>query len=343
MLYFTPDLLPEFKRYQFQYEKEDDIYEIIIGRFLEEIERIVKRGISRGYEELEENLPTVKQKIRILQHIRKNTILRDKIFCRFSEFTSDVPENRIIKFALYQISQLPLRNSDLPRRARHIFRHLEQVELTVISPATFPQIQFSRLNEHYRTVVGLAKLIIEHCTLNLQTDGKIRYSSYLVDMNVLFQKFLFAYLRDHLKEYSVKEETKLLWDTEGRYALYPDIVIRRSGSAVLVIDAKWKRRQSEDDRPRTVSADLRQVYDYCDTLKIPIGVLVYPRHEASPDLERPVRRENITLLTKTVDLRKEKEEFDFECDNFVHEISRILEDLNSFPTLAIGSNFSPRS
>lgn len=139
-----------------------------------------------------------------------------------------------------------------------------------------------------------------------------------------------------MKKYSVKEETKLLWDTEGRYVLYPDIVVRRSGRAVLVIDAKWKRRQSEDERPRTVSADLHQVYDYCHTLKIPMGVLVYPRHEASPDLERPVKKENITLLTQTVDLRKEKDEFDVECDNFVHEISRILENMDSFSSLEIG-------
>lgn len=57
-----------------------------------------------------------------------------------------------------------------------------------------------------------------------------------------------------------------------------------------------------------------------------MGVLVYPRHEASPDIERPVKRENITLLTEAVDLSKEKDEFDVECDKFVTEILHALDD-----------------
>jgi 5-methylcytosine-specific restriction enzyme subunit McrC len=328
MLYFTPDLLPEFKRSQFEYAKADDIYEIIIGRFLEEIEGIAKHGISRGYEENEENLRTVKQRILVLQNIRENSFLKDKVYCRFTDFTSDVPENRIVKCALYQISRMPLRDPRALRRTRHLLRHLEQVRLIATSAANLQQVHFSRLNEHYRIVVSLGKLIIEHCTLNLQTGGRIRYASYLVDMNALFQKFLYSYLRDNLKDYSVAEEPKYEWDKEGRFALYPDIVVKKSGKDVLAIDAKWKRRQNEDEQPKTITDDLKQMYLYCQRLKIPVGILVYPKHEVSPEHEQPVRLEkNITLLTKAIDLRKEKEEFDYECNRFVSEIEGEIKDI----------------
>ena len=328
MLYFTPDLLPEFSRFHFQYEKEEDIYEVIIGRFLDEIERIVKQGISKGYEEIEENLTAVKQRILLLQNVRANSIVRDRVFCRFSELTSDIPENRVIKFALYQVSQMPLRNSNLLKRARYLVRYLEQVKLTRMSAATFPQVQFNRLNEHYRIVVNLAKLVIEHCTLNLQTDGEVRYASYLVDMNVLFQRFLCAYLRNNLIGYSVKEEPVYDWDEEGRFELIPDIVVRKSGHDILAIDAKWKRRLGEEEQFRTVTGDLKQMYLYCDRLGLSVGVLVYPKHELSPGDERPINvTKQITILTMTVDLNKENEQFEQVCNEFVSEVTHVLEGI----------------
>ena len=60
MLFFTYNLNPEFNRRKWKYSKEQDFLEVIISRFLEDIERLVKRGISKNYVEREENLRYVK-------------------------------------------------------------------------------------------------------------------------------------------------------------------------------------------------------------------------------------------------------------------------------------------
>ena len=65
------------------------------------------------------------------------------------------------------------------------------------SPANIPEIRFDRLNEHYRRVVELSRLILRHGAFE-SGRGQLRSSGFLVDMNVLFQEFITQALREEL-------------------------------------------------------------------------------------------------------------------------------------------------
>ena len=59
------------------------------------------------------------------------------------------------------------------------------------------RIRFDRLNEHYRGVVGLARLVLRHSAFE-SGRGYVRASGFLMNMNDLFQEFVTVALREAL-------------------------------------------------------------------------------------------------------------------------------------------------
>ena len=60
-----------------------------------------------------------------------------------------------------------------------------------ISPMQFPngdvpEVHFSRLNEHYRGVVELSRLILRHGSFE-SGRGRVRATAFLMNMNTVFQ------------------------------------------------------------------------------------------------------------------------------------------------------------
>ena len=60
-------------------------------------------------------------------------------------------------------------------------------------PEPCPQIRYTRLDEHYRPAVELARLIIENSSLEL-FGGRVTSASFLIDMNLVFERFLYVAL-----------------------------------------------------------------------------------------------------------------------------------------------------
>lgn len=187
MLFSSYNLIPEFKHKELEYAKEQEIFELIVTKFLENIQMLTKRGFSKIYVEEEGNLYFPKGRFLVEENLRQNPGLNNKIFCRYSEFTSDTIENRILKYTLYHLSRIKLSSNILQKRVRQTIHFFDQVSFVVVYAKSFPKITYTRLTEHYRPIIILCQLIIENSTLNLQKTGEIRYSSFLIDMNRLFE------------------------------------------------------------------------------------------------------------------------------------------------------------
>lgn len=335
MLFFTYNLIPEFRAKQWEYAKEQEIFELIITRFLENIEMLTKRGFSKGYIEEEDNLHFAKGRVLIEENLRKNPILRNRIFCRYSDFTSDTTENRILKYTLYHLSRVKIRNNLLLKRVKQAIHFFDQVSFVVISSKNFPQVRYTRLTEHYRPIVNLCQLIIQNSTLNLQKSGEIRYSSFLIDMNRLFENFILGFLKKKLKGFSVRGAGRgtqdYALDVLGEMTQKPDIIIRKDNLDILVIDAKYKQLQTNEKKQiEIVTADARQVLSYClsPRQKLPFGVLVYPKHQlVEKTKERYPLKPEVTLILRALDLSKSTTvDFERECDSFAAEIVYLIEN-----------------
>ena len=157
---------------------------------------------------------------------------------------------------------------------------LEQVSLAEFGPNDVPEARFDRLNEHYRGVVGLARLILRHSAFE-SGRGDVRAAGFLMDMNRLFQEFLTVALREALgvSEQVLRAERPVALDKDERATLKPDLSWWNGEICTFVGDAKYKNLTDSRTVPGT---DLYQLLAYATALDLPGGLLIYAKGEADP-------------------------------------------------------------
>ena len=312
--------LVELDEEEFLYPKDREIFELVLTVFLNGVEKLVKSGMSKGYLDLDENLRRVRGRILVTEDVRGNPVLHDKVCCTYSEFGPDTAENRILKFTLFKLSQMQLQDGQLNRKAKAMFHYFEPVSLTHTDSKSWPRIAYNRLNQRYKPMMNLAKLILENSSLNLQQTGEIEFSSFLVDMNLLFERFLLSYFREKLKDFLVKGASRLggpyTLDEEGELRRNPDIVVKKGKRPLLVMDAKYKVLLNTD--AETVDGDINQVFSYTFAVGVPMGILIYPKCRGSTiadDEPRKMKGTEKRLARRVVDLTGHtREEFLKECN-----------------------------
>ena len=238
------------------------------------------RGLLHGYREEEDALQTVRGRIRLDEQMRRRFGVGLPVEVRYDEFTDDVLANRLVKAAANRLSAMRLRSLKARRGLSWIAAMLEQVSPVEFRPTDVPEIRFDRLNEHYRGVVGLARVVLRHSAFEVGR-GDVRASGFLVNMNSLFQEFVTVALRETL---GVSAQTlrsdkgirDITLDETGTVRLRPDLSWWDGPTCTFVGDAKYKNLTNA----RVPNADLYQLLAYATALDLPGGLLVYAQGEA---------------------------------------------------------------
>ena len=92
---------------------------------------------------------------------------------RYDEFTDDITANRLVKAAAHLLGMMRLRSVDSRKGLVHLGAALGNVALFQFSPRDVPKVEFDRLNGHYREVVALSRLILEHNAFQVER-GTVR-------------------------------------------------------------------------------------------------------------------------------------------------------------------------
>ena len=240
------------------------------------------RGLLRGYLTREEAMYTVRGRIRFDEQMRRRFGIPMPVEVRHDEFTDDITANRLVKAAVRLLGVMRLRSPEARNGLVRIAATLDNVSLVEFSARNVPNVEFDRLNAHYREVVALSRMILQHGAYQLNR-GTVRAPGLLVDMIKLFQDFVTVALREEL---GVSEErfgegkiaTLDLPATgeRGRVHLIPDLVWRDGSRCVFVGDVKYK--SIDDERVR--NSDLYQMLAYVTALDLPGGILIYAKGEA---------------------------------------------------------------
>ena len=246
------------------------------------------RGVVHGYITREEALPTVRGRIRFAEQIRSRYGIAPPIEVRYQEFTDDVLPNQLIKAAAHRLSRLQLRVPEARRGLGYIAGVLENVSYREFSPRDVPNVEHTRLNEHYARVIALSQLILRHGEYE-SNRGDIRASGFLMDMNLVFQEFVTTALREELRDApgELRSDSQL----SGRYRIYfnkdrnedrrvplkPDLTLWRGGRCVWVGDAKYKNIDGEGTAK---PPDLYQMLAYTTALNLPCGTLIYAKDKS---------------------------------------------------------------
>ena len=99
---------------------------------------------------------------------------------------------------------------------------------------------FTRLNDHYRPALRLARLILANLTLQ-DVIGRTPASSFMLDMNELFERFVTERLRRALRSHlHMKDQHRYTLNRRGDVRIRPDLVFSTAGNAVFAADIKYK-------------------------------------------------------------------------------------------------------
>ena len=282
----------------FDFEEEEALPDVLALALVSTARRAFARGLLHGYRTEEEALYTVRGRIMFAEQIRRRFGIPLPVEVRYDEFTDDICENRLVKVAAAQLGGMRLRSREARVGLGWIAAMLDNVSPVEFPPNDVPEVPFDRLNEHYRGVVGLSRLILRHSAFE-SDRGRVRAAGFLMDMNKLFQEFVTQALRDSLgvSEGVFLERRIGSLDKEGKVGLRPDLTWWYGGNCVFVGDAKYKDL-SDDSAP---NSDLYQLLAYVSALDLPGGMLIYAKGEREPVTYR-VRHSGKRLEVAALDL-----------------------------------------
>ena len=241
------------------------------------------RGLLHGYRTEEESLLTVRGRIRFENQLRHRFGMSLPVEVRYDEFTDDIMENRLVKAAITRLVEMRIRSPRARRGLGWVATMLENVSHVNFARNDVPEVPINRLNEHYRGVVGLSRLVLQNCAFETNR-GSVRAVGFVMDMNRLFQEFLIAALREALRltprvfcaDNQSRGRQSIHLDEAHRVNLKPDMTWWESDKCVFVGDAKYKKTDGIGQH-----SDLYQLLAYVTALNLPGGMLIYAEGKAN--------------------------------------------------------------
>lgn len=226
------------------YATNDELLPALVSFFARTAETTLARGLFHHYRHEEDDLLALRGRIDFVRQFRRGGVLVP-MACSWDDFTADVDENRCLTAAI----RLALRVPDVPPDDRRRLRRLLAALDGVAEPTALVALEcidrldrsgYTRLNEHYRPALRLARLILANCTLQ-DEHGDTAASAFMADMNQLFEDFVTARLQRALRgRLDVRAQTRPYLDEDKRVQISPDLTFRRDGRPVGVADLKYK-------------------------------------------------------------------------------------------------------
>ncbi len=287
-----------WRRESFDYGTSTDLLPAFAAFFARTVEQTIARGLIRSYRAEEERLTTLRGRIDLVEQVRCPGT-PSPVACRFDEYTADIAENQLLKAAVRRLLHLVGVRPDTRRLLTRQLSRFEEVSEHTPDPDLVKRMHFTRLNRHYQPALQLAQLVLRRTGL-IDRVGGATASSFLLNMNDLFQDFVEDRLQRHLRRHLEVVAEPPEWLGHGRAVLmYPDLVFERAGTPVYVGDTKYKL--TADAKAR--NPDYYQLLAYLTAMNLDEGVLIYCLHDGeAPPRQVDVRHTHKRLFTYALDL-----------------------------------------
>lgn len=259
-----------------------NIFEVFIRMFVDEVFFIVKRGLKCSYETIEENATFFKGKMKFSQQIKFNHSHKERSYVEYDAYTVNRPENRLLKATLLYLYKhsASSRNKNDIKTLLNIF---SEVEVSTDYKSDFEKYVPDRNMKDYTTALLWSRIFLMGKSFTSFSGSEVALAL-LFPMETLFESYVAALLKKHLTPlgYSVSAQDKSyhLFDDPKRFAMRPDIVIRRKlDGAIFVMDTKWKVLSDSKANYGISQADMYQMYAYQKKYGAEYITLLYPKTE----------------------------------------------------------------
>lgn len=319
-LLLEPGLPPSaWRKEAFDYDVTSDLLPSVIAFFARTVETTLGRGVLRSYQAREDALVALRGRLDVVGQFKRAGVLTP-VACSYDEFSEDVVENRALRAAIRLALRVPRVNPGERQRLMRQLVALDGVEDVAIRAENVGAIQVTRLNRHYAPALGLARLVLANLAL-MDVRGATSASSFMVDMNDLFQRFVTERLRRELRgRLDVIDEPTVHLGIGRQVVMQPDLVFREPGGTVRYVgDVKYKL--AADARGR--SGDYYQLLAYATAMDLHEGMLIYCRRQG--DLNEStvtVKNADKKLVLRSVDLSGTPEQVEREIAALADAIAR---------------------
>lgn len=283
-----PDLPIDFKG--------DSLFDLLVRLLVDESEGLIRGGLRTDYIERQEAIRLLKGRLDVERQIRRQRGRFDKLECRFDERSSNIPDNQLLLAALDRSSHR-VRNPLLRRRANRSRALLSEACTVPRNGLRTDKISYNRLNRHYQPGHHWAQLILDgsHGLESFYKSADGNCFAFLIDMNILFERFVEKALNDVLLAKNLKvrfqspQGSVIRKASGGPYRrLIPDTILVSPDDGIEIpIDAKYKRYSVK----RVDTSDISQTFLYAFGLhrsvseSLPMALIVHPSETGDVDHE----------------------------------------------------------
>lgn len=300
----------------------DDLPDLL-GRLLaQEVERRMRRNLTRGYERASAALTRVRGRIDLLATSAGRLLERGEVACRFDELTLDTPRNRLVRAALERLARLVTAQATA-RSCRSLAADLARAGVSGLRPsrADLARSQMGRNDSADEKMLALSRLAFD-LALPSEEAGATRLMRPEREehwIRRLFEKAVGGLYTLELKPlgWGVRTGLQLDWPmtspSEGISAILPgmrmDIIVDAPDGRRLVIDTKftsiltrgWHREES------LKSGHIYQIYAYLRSQEQPedpacagnsaSGMLLHPAIDRHVDESVTIQGHRIRFVT----------------------------------------------
>lgn len=262
-----------------------NLYEIFINMYLQEARNLVKHGIKSAYILNEDNLRFYKGKLKISEHIKANVAHKERFYMQYDEYQVNRAENRLVKTTLMKLQQMT-KSSENDKEIRQLLLPFELVDISANIDKDFSSVSLGRDTKDYEKLIAWSEVFLRNKSFTTFSGSKTG-SALLFPMEQVFEAFVAKWVKrifteesDGAYRVSVQDRGYYLFDNPQKFRLRPDIVVRKNGEPILIIDTKWKRLKPDPNMNYGISqADMYQMYAYSKKYHTSDIWLLYPLNE----------------------------------------------------------------
>ena len=286
-------------------------------------DRIIRRGLDRGYKDVSEEMYGVRGRIDIANTIKRNGFANTRLTCNYEELDYSVLHNQIIKTTLVNLSHVNGLDKGLREEVLDLVHRLKDIEPMELNQNVFSKVRFHSNIRGYRLPISVCKMIYDQL-LPSENAGRYEFVN-MTDEKLfrIFEKFIFNFYKKHLDHtiYTHIKKERLGWqetDFEGGIedflpTMETDVSLSNATSK-LVVECKFYesaiQSRSMGDlniKGTFISNHLYQLFAYIKNLEIKdksilSGLLVYPENGEKVDANYNMQGHKVSIKTINLDL-----------------------------------------
>lgn len=314
-----------------QSEEFENIEELFATILEKGISNIIKQGLYKEYIPQSEDLHTLRGKINFSQSIKKNTLMRKKLFCNFDEFSENTLLNQILKSVILLLLKENIKK-EIKKSLKKILIHLALVDKINLKSVKWSTISYQKYNTTYEMLINICRFFLENSLLT-EEKGEIKVRKYFDEksINYLYEKFVLEYYRKHFKELQAcSKEIKWNFTASEEAKKYlpkmqSDIMLSHENNH-LIIDTKFygKTLQKQYDKESYHSSNFYQIFSYVKNKESVSsgnvsGMLLYAHTENNETPEHDFMWHENKISVRVLDLNTDWKNIQEKLDKIAHD------------------------